>query len=61
LAEGFVNSSHPTHTNRILRTAAWLYVAPRAAIGFLILATLGVAALLVFLQIAFAVLRRLGG
>lgn len=56
-----MNSSHPTHTNRILRTAAWLYVAPRAAIGFLILATLGVAALLVFLQIAFAVLRRLGG
>jgi hypothetical protein len=56
-----VNTSPDTHNNRILRTAAWLYVSPRAAIGYLVLAIVGIAAALVLLQIALALLRRLGG
>lgn len=47
-------------TDRTLRTAAFWYVAPRRAIGFLILAMLGLAAFLVFMQVALVVLRRLG-
>ena len=47
-------------TDPIVRTAAWLYVAPRAAIGVLILAMIGLAALLVIAPLAIAVLHRLG-
>jgi hypothetical protein len=44
----------------MLRTAAWLYVIPRAATGILILAALGLGAFLVFLQMALAILRHFG-
>ncbi len=51
---------HRLGANRLLRTAAWLYVAPRAAIGVLIVAVLGLAAFLLFIQIALTLLHRLG-
>jgi hypothetical protein len=49
-----------THTVRIVRTAAWLYVAPRALIGFLLLAMLGLGAFMVLVQIGLVILQRLG-
>ena len=48
------------NTDRVFRTAAWLYVAPRAAAGFLVLTALGLAAFLMFVQIAIVILRRFG-
>jgi hypothetical protein len=53
-------TSRDRGTDRILCTAAWFYVIPRAAIGILILATLGLAAFLFFLQMALVILRHLG-
>lgn len=47
-------------SDSIVRTAAWLYVAPRAAIGVLMLATIGLAAFLVIISLAIALLHRLG-
>jgi len=55
-----VNTSHDSSTDRIGRTAAWLYVAPRVAIGFLVLATIGLAVFLVLAQLALVILHRLG-
>jgi hypothetical protein len=55
-----MNTSPDSRTNRILRTAAWLYVLSRAATGILILAALGLTAFLVFIQIALVILRHLG-
>ena len=51
---------HNTGADAIVRTAGWLYVAPRAAIGVLILATIGLAAFLVIVPLAIALLHRLG-
>lgn len=51
----------PHHSSdRILRMAAWVYLAPRAAIGVLLLATLALGAFLVLIQVAIVILRRLG-
>jgi hypothetical protein len=47
-------------TNRILRTAAWVYLAPRAAIGVLILAMVGLGAFLVLIRAAIIILQRFG-
>jgi hypothetical protein len=47
-------------SDRLVRTAARFYVAPRAAIAFLTLAVVGLAAFLVLLSVAFSVLHRLG-
>ena len=55
-----MNSSRNSGPDRILRTAAWFYVIPRAATGILIMAMLGLAAFLVFLQMALVILRHLG-
>jgi hypothetical protein len=55
-----VNSSRNSGTDRILRAAAWLYVVPRAATGILILAALGLAAFLVFIQVLLVILRHAG-
>ena len=52
---------HESRTDRIVSAAAWLYVAPRAAIGILFLAALGLAAFLVIIQLTLIVLHRLGG
>jgi hypothetical protein len=43
--------------DRIFRTAAWLYVLPRAGKGLLLLAVIGLAAFLVLIQIALSALR----
>lgn len=56
-----MNTSLDSGVTRILRTTAWIYVAPRAAIGLLIMATLGLAGFLAFTQIALVILGRLGG
>ena len=58
--EAPVKTAHDK-TSSILHTAAWLYVAPRALVGLLFLAALGLAAFLVFGQLALVFLRRLGG
>jgi hypothetical protein len=58
--ERSVNSSRDSGPDRLLRTAAWLYVVPRVATGILILAALGLAAFLVFVQMALVILRHLG-
>jgi hypothetical protein len=49
-----------TGTDRIVRTAVWMYMAPRAAIGVLLLAMLGLGAFLVLVQVPIVILRRLG-
>ncbi len=54
-AERGVNASQ-----RNLRAVAWFYVAPRAAVGVVLLAIFGLAAFLIVLQIALVILRRLG-
>ena len=54
-----MNASHNS-TDRIVRTAAWFYVAPRAAKGIFILAIIGLAAFLVFIQLAIVILHRVG-
>jgi hypothetical protein len=55
-----VNTSHGSNSDRVLRTAASFYVAPRVVIGFLLLATLGLGAFMVLVQIGLVILRRLG-
>jgi hypothetical protein len=55
-----MNISSEARRNRILQTAAWLYVLPRIWIGVLLLATLGLAAFLVILSIAIHTLHRIG-
>ena len=55
-----MKTAHDSATDRTVRAAARLYVAPRAVIGFLLLATLGLATFLVVIQIAIVLLHRLG-
>ncbi len=59
-AEGLMKTSDYARTDRVLRTAAWTYLAPRALIGVLILAAFGLAAFLVLVQLAITLLHRLG-
>ena len=56
-----MNSSCDSSTDRILRTAAWLYVVPRAATGLLVLSALVLALFMVIATLALAFLHRLGG
>jgi len=51
---------HSISTDSVLRKAAWAYLTPRAVIGLLVLAMLGLAAVLVILQVAISFLRQLG-
>ncbi len=44
----------------ILRSAAWVYLSPLAAIGVLMLAMLGLGALLLVVQLAIVILRHVG-
>ncbi len=55
-----MKTSDYARTDRVLRTAAWTYLAPRALIGVLILAAFGLAAFLVLVQLAITLLHRLG-
>ncbi len=48
-------------TPRILRTAAWVYLAPRVTLGVFLLAILGLGAFLIFVQVAIVTLQRLSG
>jgi hypothetical protein len=52
-----VNSSRHATSNRLLSTAAWLYVLPRAARGVLILAILGLAGFMVLTALVLALAR----
>lgn len=54
---------HPDapRTDRLLRSALWFYVAPRAIVSVLVLGTFGLAAFLVLLSLTLNVLHRLGG
>ena len=47
-------------SDHIVRTAAWFYVAPRAARGVLIFVIVGLAALMVLAALALTLLRHLG-
>jgi hypothetical protein len=47
-------------TDRILRAAAWTYLAPRVAIGAILLAVLGLATFMVLIQFVMIILRQLG-
>jgi hypothetical protein len=46
--------------SRLLRTGQRLYLAPRAAIGVTIAAVLGLAAVLIVIQVLLVVVRRIG-
>jgi hypothetical protein len=48
-------------SDRIIRTAAWLYVLPRAAKGILILGIVTLAAFMVFVALTINILYHLGG
>jgi hypothetical protein len=52
-----VSSTHHATTDHLLRTAAWLYIIPRAVRGILILAILGLAAFMVLTALAMALAR----
>jgi hypothetical protein len=47
--------------DRIIRTAAWLYVLPRASKGILILSIVTLAAFMVFAALALNILNHVGG
>jgi hypothetical protein len=47
-------------TDRLLRAAAWTYLAPRVAIGAIVITVFGIAALWVLLAFAEVFLRQLG-
>jgi hypothetical protein len=55
-----MSASDHARTDRVLRNAAWTYLAPRSLIGLLILAAFGLAAFLVLAQLALTLLHRLG-
>ena len=55
-----MKASDAARTDRILQTAAWTYLVPRAAIAILLLLILGLGAFLILMPIAIAILQRFG-
>jgi hypothetical protein len=55
-----MKASDNARTDRVLRAAAWTYLAPRALIGVFILVAFGLAAFLVLVPVVITLLHRLG-
>jgi ABC-type dipeptide/oligopeptide/nickel transport system permease subunit len=55
-----MKAQHTADPNRIVRTAAWLYVMPRLLVGAVLVAVLGLTAFLICISIARTWLLRSG-